>query len=268
MRYIVVTDLDGTLLDHQTYEFTPAVDAIQELGKHEIPIILNSSKTRAEILEIRSELNNQEPFVCENGGVLCGIAPESNVLESASTLHIQYLGTPRSQFLSSLNALKAKLHLKYQGFADASVDEVVQWTGLHASDAQKAMTREATEPLFWQDTELALDKFRQELKALKLQCVRGGRFHHVMGNFHKASCFAKLKAYYSRHWSTELQIIALGDSQNDLPMLEQAEHAIVIPAKHGSKIKPNNKSIFFASRPGPYGWQEGIDFFFKNIFEM
>ena len=266
MRYIVVTDLDGTLLDHQTYEFTPAAAAIEQLAKHEIPIILNSSKTRAEILAIRSELNNQEPFVCENGGVLCAIAPESNASDSTSQEHIQYLGTPRSQFLASLNDIKERLHLNYQGFADASVDDVVQWTGLNASDAQKAMNREATEPLLWQDTELALNKFRQELKTLELQCVKGGRFHHVMGTFHKASCFDKLKAYYSRHWLAEVQIIALGDSQNDLPMLEQADRAIVIPAKHGSTLKPNNKSIFFASQPGPYGWQEGIDFFFKSIF--
>ena len=265
MRYIVVTDLDGTLLDHQTYEFTPALSAIKELAQQDIPIILNSSKTRAEILEIRSELNNQEPFVCENGGVLCGIAPESNVLESTPKLHIQYLGTPRSQFLASLDELKAKLHLNYQGFADAPIDDVVQWTGLTFSDAQKAVDREATEPLLWQDTELALEQFRQELKALELQCVKGGRFHHVMGNFHKASCFAKLKAYYSRHLLAEVQIIALGDSQNDLPMLEQADHAIVIPAKHGLSLKPNNKSTFFASQAGPYGWQEGINHFLTSL---
>ena len=265
MRYIVVTDLDGTLLDHQTYEFTPALSAIKKLEQQNIPIILNSSKTRAEILAIRSELNNQEPFVCENGGVLCGIAPEPKVQESISELDIQYLGTPRSQFIGSLDALKAKLHLNYQGFANASIDEVVQWTGLTSSDAQKAMAREATEPLLWQDTELALAKFRQELQALELQCVRGGRFYHVMGNFHKASCFATLKAYYSRHWLTEVQIIALGDSQNDLPMLEQADYAIVIPAKQGIALKPNNKSTFFASKPGPYGWQEGINHFLTRL---
>lgn len=262
MRYLVVTDLDGTLLDHQTYEFTPALSAIKKLAQQDIPIILNSSKTKAEILAIRNELNNQEPFVCENGGVLCGVTPEPNAPAATSLLNIQYLGTPRAQFLPLLNSIKEKLHLNYQGFADASVDDVVQWTGLTHSDAQKAMNRQATEPLLWQDSDLALEKFRQELKTLKLQCVKGGRFYHVMGNFHKASCFGKLKAYYARNWGTTVQIIALGDSQNDLPMLEQAEHAIVIPPKYGLALQPNNKSVFFASQPGPYGWEEGIKKFF------
>lgn len=263
MRYIVVTDLDGTLLDHQTYEYTPAKTAIAALKEREIPIILNSSKTRAEISEIRSQLNNHEPFVCENGGILCGIALESEDEEDAK--FIQYLGTPRRQFLDKLRSLKQQLNLNYQGFAEASVDEVIGWTGLSASDARKAMNREATEPLLWHDTESALAKFREQLVKYKLQCVRGGRFHHVMGNFNKASCFAKLKEYYSQRWQEEVKIIALGDSQNDFPMLERADFAIAIPPKQGKILHLDRDSVFFASRLGPYGWQEGIDFCLKNI---
>lgn len=266
MRYIVVTDLDGTLLDHQTYKFTPAKGAIATLDRREIPIILNSSKTKAEILAIRNELNNQEPFVCENGGVLCGITSQSNVTEDIEELQIQYLGIPRHKFLDNLRSLKETLHLNYENFADASVDDVVRWTGLAPSDAQKAMNREATEPLLWHDTKVALDTFRQKLQELELQCVKGGRFHHVMGTFNKASCFPKLKQYYSQGWQEEIKIIALGDSQNDLPMLEQADYAVVIPSAKGIKLQLDRNSVFFASKPGPYGWQEGIDFFLKSIF--
>ena len=265
MRYIVVTDLDGTLLDHQTYKFTPALDAIKELRQQEIPIILNSSKTQAEISEIKRELDNQEPFVCENGGVLCGISPQPDISENTKELDIQYLGIPRVQFLDSLRSIKEKLQLNYKEFANATVDDVVRWTGLTASDAQKAMQREATEPLLWQDTELALSNFQQELKELKLQCVKGGRFYHVMGLFNKASCFPKLKEYYSQRWQEEVGVIALGDSPNDLPMLEQANHAVVIPSIKGNNLQLKHSSVFLATQPGPYGWQEGIDFLLKTI---
>lgn len=259
MRYIVVTDLDGTLLDHQTYEFTPAMGAIAELQQREIPLILNSSKTKAEISALRQELNNQEPFVCENGGVICGI-----------NFHSTYLGIPRQQFLESLGKIKQKLELNYQGFASATVDDVVQWTGLPAGDAAKAMEREATEPLLWQDTELALSKFQAELEKIQLQCVKGGRFYHVMGTFNKASCFPKLKQYYSQFGQKEdeIKIIALGDSPNDLPMIEQADYAVVIPSAKGIKLQPNKEAVFFATQPAPYGWQEGIDFWMKTLFNI
>ncbi len=266
MRYIVVTDLDGTLLDHQTYEFTPAKNAIAALNQKEIPIILNSSKTKAEILAIRNELNNHEPFVCENGGVLCGISSQINIADESKKIETQYLGIPRHKFLANLRSLKEQLDLKYESFADATVDDVVRWTGLAAVDAEKAMNREATEPLLWQDTELALDKFRQKLQELELQCVKGGRFHHVMGTFNKASCFPKLKQYYSQRWQENIGVIALGDSPNDLPMLEQADYAVVIPSTKGANLQLDRSSVFFATQPGPYGWQEGMDFLLKSVF--
>lgn len=262
MKYIVVTDLDGTLLDHQTYEFIPALNAIAELSRQEIPIILNSSKTQAEILAIRQELNNQEPFVCENGGLLCISNYESSDSQDSTT---QYLGVPRHQFLDSLDLIKKKLELNYQGFAESSVEDVVSWTGLTTSDALKAMQRQATEPLLWQDSEQALDNFRQELAKLALQCIKGGRFCHVMGLFNKASCFPKLKEYYSQRWQEEIGIIALGDSPNDLPMLEEADHAVVIPSIKGANLQPNQSSVYFATQPGPHGWREGIDFLLKSI---
>ncbi|MEM7761160.1 MAG: HAD-IIB family hydrolase [Cyanobacteria bacterium P01_A01_bin.40] len=255
MKYIVVTDLDGTLLDHQTYQFTAALDGIQELKQRGIPLILNSSKTQAEIIEIRAQLNNQEPFVCENGGILCGMA------------NIQYLATPRSQFLQDLAVIKAKLNLKYQGFAEVTVDEVMHWTGLSASDAENAMKRDATEPLLWQDTELALNNFRQELAQIQLQCVKGGRFHHVMGFFNKATCFSQLKEYYAQVWQEEISIIALGDSPNDLPMLEQADYAVVIPNSNGNKLHLNQAATYFASKLAPDGWQEGISFVLEHVIK-
>ena len=256
MKYIVVTDLDGTLLDHQTYEFTPAKKAIAQLQQRGIPLILNSSKTQAEIAAIRDKLNNQEPFVCENGGVLCGLN---------SATDIQYLGTPRKKFLTSLRSIKQQLQLNYQGFSEATVEEVVGWTGLTPEAAQQAMEREATEPLLWQDTEAALESFQQQLNKLGLQCVKGGRFYHVMGMFNKASCFHSLKTHYAQGQAEEIAVIALGDSPNDLPMLQQADYAVVIPTAQGTHLQLDHSSVFLATQPAPYGWQLGIDHWLATI---
>ncbi|MGL5078101.1 MAG: HAD hydrolase family protein, partial [Waterburya sp.] len=63
----------------------------------------------------------------------------------------------------------------------------------------------------------------------------------------------------------EIRIIALGDSPNDLPMLEQADHAIVIPAAKGNNLSLNHSSVFLATEPGPYGWQLGIEHLLNSI---
>ena len=48
-KFVIYTDLDGTLLDHVTYTFHPALDALELIEKKKIPLIISTSKTRPEI---------------------------------------------------------------------------------------------------------------------------------------------------------------------------------------------------------------------------
>jgi mannosyl-3-phosphoglycerate phosphatase len=65
---VVFTDLDGTLLDHATYFFEPARPALDALAEAGIPVVLCTSKTRAETGRWRAALGNADPFIVENGG--------------------------------------------------------------------------------------------------------------------------------------------------------------------------------------------------------
>lgn len=61
-RLLIMTDLDGTLLDHESYHWEAARPALQRLAAANIPVIINSSKTAAEIRELRGRLNNNWPL--------------------------------------------------------------------------------------------------------------------------------------------------------------------------------------------------------------
>src|SRR5688572_23074035 len=70
MKAVIVTDLDGTLIDHDTYSAGVAVEAIGQAKEFGIPICICSSKTRREILFYRSALAISDPFISENGGAV------------------------------------------------------------------------------------------------------------------------------------------------------------------------------------------------------
>ena len=53
---LVFTDLDGTLLDHNTYSFSPALAAINKLKSLNIPIIPVTSKTLSELMTLLGRL--------------------------------------------------------------------------------------------------------------------------------------------------------------------------------------------------------------------
>ena len=52
----VVSDVDGTLMDH-SYDLTPAKETIKKLQKLSIPVILCTSKTAAEVNHLENLLN-------------------------------------------------------------------------------------------------------------------------------------------------------------------------------------------------------------------
>ena len=67
---LIFTDLDGTLLDYFSYSFEPAARLLASLSKRRFPVIINSSKTFAEIVRIREKMNNGDPFIVENGAAI------------------------------------------------------------------------------------------------------------------------------------------------------------------------------------------------------
>ena len=67
----VVSDVDGTLMDH-SYDLTPAKETIKTLQKLSIPVILCTSKTAAEVEVIRQELSLSDPYIVENGAAIYG----------------------------------------------------------------------------------------------------------------------------------------------------------------------------------------------------
>ena len=46
---LVITDLDGTLLDGETYDVRPAQPGLDALRERRVSLVLCSSKTRAEM---------------------------------------------------------------------------------------------------------------------------------------------------------------------------------------------------------------------------
>ncbi len=49
---VVFTDLDGTLLDHDSYSYTAAEPALDFIRNNNIPLIFTTSKTAIEVEEL------------------------------------------------------------------------------------------------------------------------------------------------------------------------------------------------------------------------
>jgi mannosyl-3-phosphoglycerate phosphatase len=239
MRIVVVTDLDATLLD-DAYSWEAAAPAVAALRERGFPLVLNSSKTIAEMRALAEDLQTDAPIIAENGGVMA-IGDE-----------VRILGTPRTQILELAHELRSSLGYRFAGFADWPAAEIAARTGLTPEAAGRAADRVATEPIIWQDTPERFAAFAASLAAAGIRTLSGGRFTHLMGQSDKADGLCEVRKLLGG------PVVALGDSPNDEAMLSAADIAVVIPNPHSPPIAPKAPCVIHADFPGPSGWNAAI----------
>jgi mannosyl-3-phosphoglycerate phosphatase len=258
---LVFTDLDGTLLDHETYSFEPALPALTLLQERNIPLVFCTSKTRAEIEPLRNQLKNTHPFISENGGALFiprgYFCPEPETDWQDKHYLTVELGTRYSQLREVFTRMQSALPVQLKGFGDCTPDEVAGLCGLSLSAAKLAMQREYDEP-FIVEGKIPFDALQEIACHSAVQVTKGGRFYHLMGNNDKGKAVLQLSDMYQSE-SGHPTTIALGDSLNDLPMLEVVDYPVLVKKPDGSYDPAVKlKNILLTRGSGPSGWNEAL----------
>lgn len=258
-KTIIITDLDGTLLDSNTYSFSgasPALGVIQELG---IPLILCSSKTRTEMEVIRRHLNNSHPFISENGGgIFIPRGYFSAPIDEAEVINgyqLITLGMPYADIRHHFVHLREQLQARVRGFADMTVEEVAALSGLPCDEATLAKQRDFDEPFVFED---AIDeRFLREIEASGLRWTQG-RIFHILGGHDKGRAVNILKSLYQQQYGAIVNI-GLGDSLNDLPLLQAVDHPVLVRHEDGNfDSRINLSGLLKTKGVGPLGWNEAV----------
>ncbi|MEQ1792399.1 MAG: HAD hydrolase family protein, partial [Nitrospiraceae bacterium] len=201
-KLIVYTDLDGSLLDGNTYSYqaaAPALSALRELG---IPLVLVSSKTRAEMEPLRQRLGHRDPFIVENGGAV--FVPHGlfdfplERMRTKSPYQVIELGLPYHMLRDVLKQIEDAIETPLQGFGDLSVEAIMQATGLPYADAILAKQREYDEPYLLQGPQTLIEEVCRQIVTRGLRWTKGGRLFHLMGENDKGTAAAVLLRCYHR----------------------------------------------------------------------
>lgn len=252
-KTIIFTDLDGTLLDHTTYSFGSALPMLNYIKTNNIPLIIVTSKTKDEVLRIQGLLDLKAPFIIENGAGIF-IPFEDSYKEIALGFEYEYI---RSCFLKY--AKSVQIH----GFFDMSDEEVAKHTNLSVVNAADAKKRTFTEPFILKD-ENRLSELKRMANEDGLDIVTGGRFHHLITQGQdKSTAIKHFIKYYEKNGEEALKTIALGDSANDLSMLQSVDTPILIPHPDGSYMSCDITDLIKAPYPGPAGWNAALKRYFN-----
>lgn len=281
---LIFTDLDGSLLDHHSYSFAPAVPLLAELEAMDVPVIPITSKTFAEVINLRDELDNRHPFIVENGAAIYipsryfETQPEHALLENGFWV---LRNVPRrakwQQLLAERVAdFKGEFETFESVYAASGAAGVAAITGLDLNAAELANQREHSEPVHWTGSPQRKQTFIYRLKEAGATVLQGGRFLNIGGDVDKGRAMLQLRDLYvaeanlpgtghQKSGNSHCETLAIGDSNNDVAMLELASSALVIRADERSPpTLERTENSYTSQQIGPRGWVEGVNLWLKK----
>lgn len=265
---IIYTDLDGTLLDHDTYSADEARGVLAQLSAAGVPVIPATSKTYAEVAAFREQMGLDHAFIVENGAAVyvpmnlnirCPMG--SKIFED---FWVREFGIRRQALCDVIEALDMTSTFEFKSLTEMRTSEVASLTGLDLESANRAQMRLYSETIDWRDTDEALQQFTKALTDIGFAVSQGGRFVHLMGPNNKGIAARWFQNLLKREMTPDLASIAAGDAPNDREMLEGADFALVMRNDSGTPLKlERSGSTFVSEGSGPRAWSEGIQEIFK-----
>ena len=258
---LIFTDLDGSLLDFDTYSFAGALKVLKKIKKRDIPLILTSSKTRFEIEKILKELKIDYPFIVENGAAIFFPKRFKKYLpkkcKKIDGYYVIILGKEYKKILKFKNKISVK------GFSDFSVNKIEKLTNLDKNSAKLAKKREFSEPVIIKNHDIT--KIKNLAKKYGFKIIKGGRFYHIIGEGQdKSKAIDIVKRIYKKIYKNKILTIGIGDSKNDIGMLKSVDIPILIKKADGSYERINLKNLIKSKYPGSKGWGECVGLVLKR----
>ena len=252
-KILIFTDLDGSLLHRDNFQFSKIKDYLNKLLSKGIHIIPNTSKTEKEILEFNNELGSSLPFISENGAVIKGLdllnsnLPKElilsrekiniiNIFEESVTLNLQN----KCKWLSEMDEKKQSLIF-----------------GLENEKLKMALDRKYSIPFIFDGTKSEKKELFTILKKKGLALQEGGRVINLTDKVNKAKALQVFVRFFKKN-NKNVKTIAVGDNYNDLDMLKISDFpCLVFNDKFTLDEIPIN-NLITTNKPSPEGWADVI----------
>ena len=252
-KILIFTDLDGSLLHRDTFEFDLIKDYLKQLLSKGIFIIPNTSKTEKEILEFNNELGSSLPYICENGAAIKGLELLNSNLPKELILSKEKDNLAKIFENSVPDNLQNKC--KWLSRMDKKKQSVI--FGLKDEKLKMALDRKYTIPFVFEGNKNEKKELSKILKKKGLALQEGGRVINLTDKVNKAKALQVFVRFFKKK-NQNIKTIAVGDNYNDLDMLKTSDFpCLVFNDKFTLDQIPIN-DLITTNKPSPEGWADVI----------
>ena len=250
---IVFTDLDGTLLHRDTFQFDTIKNYIKSLINKGVIIIPNSSKTEKEIEKFNEELGVNLPFISENGASIHGL----NLI--TSNFPNKLIVSREKEELLRIFENKVPEKLKQKCFQISKMSKKDQENILGQKDEKlkNALNRKYTLPFLFKGDRNEKNRLLKLLNTNSLTLQEGGRVSNLCDNVNKVKSMNRVVKILKKI-EEKIITIAVGDNYNDLDMLKNCDIPCLVFNDQFKLDQINIDNLIFSNKPSPEGWADVI----------
>ena len=250
---VIFTDLDGSLLHRDTFQFDTIKDYIKSLVSKGVIIIPNSSKTEKEIEKFNEELGINLPYISENGSSIHGL----NLITSNFPDKL-VLSRDKEELLKIYeNKVPEKLKEKCFQISKMSKKEKENILGQKDEKLKDALNRKYTLPFLFKGDKNEKYRLIKILNSNSLTLQEGGRVYNLCDNINKVKSMNRVIKILKKT-EDKIKTIAVGDNFNDLEMLRNCDIPCLVFNDQFTLDQINIENLVFSNKPSPEGWADVI----------
>ena len=253
-KIIIFSDLDGTLLDKNTFKFEAVEDYFRDLIQKGITIIPNSSKTEAELLDFNKQYNLKLSFISENGSAIHQLDLINKKLPNKISLSKSI-----DQIYKKFNeTISLNIRQKIIFISSLNIEEQSRIFGLPKDKMLLAKERKHSIPIQFKGNEIEKNDFIKLINDVGLSVHSGGRIMNICDNTNKSIAMSKTIELISKETDDKIITIGVGDNENDIEMLKNCDYACLVKNENFDSSLINIDNLIKSDEPSPKGWSDVI----------
>jgi mannosyl-3-phosphoglycerate phosphatase len=246
-------------------EYQPS-EALAEIERRKIPLVLLTRGTRAQLEILRRKIGHAHPFVTEGGGGL--FLPDGyfalrleGVKRAARYLCVPF-GRTSEEAGAAVQDIAEQAGAEVVRYADMNAREISRNAGISEREAEASREREFSERFFFAgNADLAAPSFEKIATEQNWRIRHCEPFWELYSGNDEGKAVRYVTRLYREALRSRLRSVGIGASFEDLSLLTASDQAFILPSTAAhfderlmSKI-PNSVRI---DVPGAAGWNQTV----------